>query len=172
MTTNGNRMQITYPDKLDGKNWNLWKRCMLNVFTIQGLRSVVEEGFEVIMVTTSDTDKTPKICHATELNITSDVYSQNLILTHMMGSLSVLVDGCETSHKMWRALLDRFEGNDQMKRTKLMGLEQLFDSFRMNEGESVDDMYSRMNHIKNGFTALGESFTNSQVVGIHDVCTY
>ena len=73
-------MQITYPEKLDGKNWNLWKRCMLNVFTIQGLRSVVEEGFEVIMVSTSDTNKTPKICHATELNITSDVYAQNLTL--------------------------------------------------------------------------------------------
>src|SRR5665213_3611943 len=157
MTTNDNRMQITYPDKLDGKNWNLWKRCMLNVFTIQGLRSVVAEGFEVIMVSTSDTDKTPKICHVTELNLTSDVYTQNLILTHMMGSLSVLVDGCNTSHQMWRALLDRFEGNNQMKRTKLMGLEQQFDSFRMIESEFVDDMYTRMNHIKNGFTAPGES---------------
>ncbi|HEY5235919.1 MAG TPA: hypothetical protein VIJ14_07060, partial [Rhabdochlamydiaceae bacterium] len=31
--------------------------------------------------------------------------------------------------------------------------------------ESVDDMHTRMNHIKNGFIALGESLTNSRVAG-------
>ena len=129
MASIGNRNQITYPEKLDGKNWNLWKRCMLNVFTIQRLRSVVENGFEVFTVSTSETDPTRKLCHATDLDVTSDTYAQNLILTNIVGSLSIIVDGCTKSHSMWRALLDRFEGNDRMKRTKIMGLEQSFDRF-------------------------------------------
>ena len=120
MASNGNRNQITYPDKLDGNNWNLWKRCMLNVFSIQKLRSVVEKGFEVYTVSTSEIDPTRKICHGTDLNVTADTYAQNLILTNIVGSLSIIVDGCTTSHAMWRSLLDRFEGNDKMKRTKLM----------------------------------------------------
>ena len=162
MATHGNRMQITYPEKLDGKNWNLWNKCVTNVFILQGLKSVVEHGYEVKMVKTSETNDTLKMCPTTEANVMLDMYAQNLILSHMVGSISVLVDGSTTSHQMWRALLDRFEGNDQMKRTKPMGLDQKFDSFRMIEGESVDDMYTRMNHIKNGFTALGESLTIEQ----------
>ena len=113
MAFNNTKMQITYPDKLYGKNWNLWKRCMLNVFTIQGLKSVVEDGFQITMITGPDNKSSLSADSA--LNETFDVYAQNLILTNMVGSLSVLVDGCDTSHKMWCALLDRFEGNDQMK---------------------------------------------------------
>ena len=63
--------------------------------------------------------------------------AQNLILTNMTESMSVITDGCINSNEMWRALVDRFEGNNQMKRTKLMGLEQQFDCFRMIEGESI-----------------------------------
>jgi len=35
----------------------------------------------------------------------------------------------------------------------------------MIEGESVDDMYTRMSHIRNGYTALGEKLTDDRVVG-------
>ena len=66
---------------------------------------------------------------------------------------------------MWNALLNRFEGSEQMKRTKLMGLEDKFDNFHMIDGESVDDMYTRMIHIRNGYTAIGAKLTNERVVG-------
>jgi hypothetical protein len=83
----------------------------------------------------------------------------------MLNNFSVIIDGCENSNEMWKALLNRFEGNNQMKRTKLMGLEQQLDNFRMIEGEPVEDMYTRMSHIRNGFTALGEKLTDDRVVG-------
>ena len=118
-------------------------------------------GFTLVYVTGSTT----VFNKATEDNIILDRMAQNLILSHMNSNLTLILEGSITSYDMWKALLNRFEGNDQMKRTKLMGLEQQLENFRMIEGESVDEMYTRMSHIRNGFTALVESLTNSRSVG-------
>jgi hypothetical protein len=52
-----------------------------------------------------------------------------------------------------------------MKRTKLMGLESEFENFCIQEGESVENMYSRLMHILNEFDEIGESLSNSKIVG-------
>ena len=102
-----NRLQIAYPDKLDGKNWNDWKRCMMNAFDLHGLRKVVENGFTIEYATNSTTTYTED----TKTNKTLDIMAQNLILTNMLNTFSVIIDGCENSKDMWKALLNRFEGN-------------------------------------------------------------
>jgi gag-polypeptide of LTR copia-type len=61
--------------------------------------------------------------------------------------------------------LNRFEGNSQMKRTKLMSLESEFKNFCIQEGESIKNMYSRLMHILNEFDKVGESLSNSKIVG-------
>jgi hypothetical protein len=52
-----------------------------------------------------------------------------------------------------------------MKRTKLMGLESEFENFCIQEGESIDNMYSRLMHILNEFDEVRESLSNSKIVG-------
>jgi hypothetical protein len=49
--------------------------------------------------------------------------------------------------------LNRFEGNSQRKRIKLMGL------------ESIENMYSRLMHILNEFDEVGKSLPNFKIVG-------
>jgi hypothetical protein len=66
---------------------------------------------------------------------------------------------------MWETLLNRFEGNSQIKRTKLIGIESEFENFCIQEGESIDNMYSRLMHILNKFDEVGEFLYNSKVVG-------
>jgi hypothetical protein len=52
-----------------------------------------------------------------------------------------------TANDMWNALLTRYEGNIQIKRTKLTGLEIKFENFRIEDGEILEDMYTRLMHI-------------------------
>jgi hypothetical protein len=55
---------------------------------------------------------------------------------------------------MWETLLNRFEGNTQMKRTKLMGLESDFYI-----------LFGTNAYILNEFDEVGESLSNSKIVG-------
>jgi gag-polypeptide of LTR copia-type len=66
---------------------------------------------------------------------------------------------------MWETLLNRFEGNSQMKRTKLMGMESKFEKKIVQEEESIENMYSRLMYILNEFDEVGESLSNSKIVG-------
>jgi hypothetical protein len=43
-----------------------------------------------------------------------------------------------------------------MKRTKLMGLESEFENFCIQEGESIENIYSRLMHILNEFDEVKE----------------
>jgi hypothetical protein len=52
-----------------------------------------------------------------------------------------------------------------MKRTKLMGIESEFEIFCIHEGESIENMYSRLMHILNEFDEVGEFLSNSKIVG-------
>jgi gag-polypeptide of LTR copia-type len=65
---------------------------------------------------------------------------------------------------MWETLLNRFKGNTQMKKIKLMGLESEFEKFCIQERESIENMYSRLMHILNEFDEVGESLSNSKIV--------
>jgi hypothetical protein len=52
-----------------------------------------------------------------------------------------------------------------MKRTKLMDLEYEFEKNCIQEGESIENIYSRLMHILNKFDEVGESLSNSKIVG-------
>jgi hypothetical protein len=52
-----------------------------------------------------------------------------------------------------------------MKRTKLMGLESEFENFCIQEGESIENLYSRLMYILNKFDEIRESLSNSKIVG-------
>jgi gag-polypeptide of LTR copia-type len=92
-------------------------------------------------------------------------YADNVILNSISEKIAILFGTTEIASEMWETLLNRFEGNTQMKRTKLMGLESEFKNFCIQEGESIENMYSRLMHILNEFDEVGESLSNSKIVG-------
>jgi hypothetical protein len=51
------------------------------------------------------------------------------------------------------------------KRTKLMDLESEFKNFYIQEGESIENIFSRLMHILNEFDEVGQSLSNSKIVG-------
>jgi len=46
-----------------------------------------------------------------------------------------------------------------------MGLESEFKIFYIQEGESIENMYSKLMHILNEFDEVGESLSNSKIIG-------
>jgi gag-polypeptide of LTR copia-type len=90
-------------------------------------------------------------------------YVVNIILNSISKKIVILFGTTEITTEMWETLLNRFESNTQMKRTKLMGLE--FKIFCIQEGESIENMYSKLMYILNEFNDVGESLSNSKIVG-------
>jgi gag-polypeptide of LTR copia-type len=92
-------------------------------------------------------------------------YVVNVILNSVSKRIVILFGTTEIASEMWETLLNRFEGNSQMKKTKLMGLEFEFEIFCIQERESIENMYSRLMHILNEFDEVGESLSNSKIIG-------
>jgi gag-polypeptide of LTR copia-type len=69
-----------------------------------------------------------------------------------------------TVNEMWNTLLTRYEGNIQIKRTKLTGIQIKFENFRIDDGETLEDIYTRFIHIENKFIELGEPLYNDMIV--------
>jgi gag-polypeptide of LTR copia-type len=88
-------------------------------------------------------------------------YVVNVILNSVSERIIILFGTTKITSEMWETLLNRFKGNSQMKRTKLMGLYLI-----LNENMySIENMYSRLMHILNEFDEVGESLSNSKIVG-------
>jgi gag-polypeptide of LTR copia-type len=92
-------------------------------------------------------------------------YAVNVILNSVSEKITILFGTTEIASEIWETILNRIEGNTQMKRTKLMGLEFEFENFYIQEGESIENMYSRLMYILNKFDEVGEYLSNSKIVG-------
>jgi gag-polypeptide of LTR copia-type len=154
-------MHIKEPPVFDSscKNFFYWKKYMINYLNILDVWSIIEHGYEPkynitthSLTTKSQIDKGLNDC------------AVNVIL-NLVSELIALVFGNMISVRdMWLALLNRFEGNSQNKRTKIMGLETKFENFKMEDRESIEEMYNRFLSIQNEFLYLGESLTNNKVI--------
>jgi gag-polypeptide of LTR copia-type len=89
----------------------------------------------------------------------------NIILNSVSERIIILLVTTEIISEMLETLLNRFESNSQIKRTKLMGLEFEFKNFCIQEGESIENMYLRLMYILNEFDKIGEFLSNSKIVG-------
>jgi gag-polypeptide of LTR copia-type len=92
-------------------------------------------------------------------------YAVNVILNSVSEPIALIFGNMTSAMDIWLALLNMFEGNTQIKRTKIMGLEIKFENFKMEDHELIEEMYNRLLSIKNEFSDLGESLTNNKAVG-------
>jgi gag-polypeptide of LTR copia-type len=133
---------------------------MVNYLNILGIWDVVQYGY-IPHYDPSNLILTQKVKKLKSQNN----YAVNVIINSVSEKIAILFGTIEIASEMWETLLNRFKGNTQMKRTKLMGLESEFKNFYIQEGESIENMYSRLMHILNEFDEVGESLSNSKIVG-------
>jgi gag-polypeptide of LTR copia-type len=133
---------------------------MVNYLNILDLWDVVQYGY----IPHYDSSNLILTQEAKILKSQND-YAVNIILNSVSEKIVILFGTTEIASEMWETLLNRFEGNTQMKKTKLIGLECEFKNFYIQEGESIENMYSKLMHILNEFDEVQESLSNSKIVG-------
>ena len=65
---------------------------------------------------------------------------------------------------MWDALQVTHEGTSEVKRSRINTLIHEYELFRMNQGESIQDMQKRFTHIVNHLSSLGKIFPDEDLI--------
>jgi hypothetical protein len=97
---------------------------MINYLNILDVWSIVEYGYEpkfnpttLCLITESQIEKGHNDC------------AINIILNSVSEPIALVFGNMTSARNMWLALLNRFEGNTQIKMTKIMGLKTKFKIF-------------------------------------------
>ena len=134
------------------KNFMHWKKAMINYLNILEIWDVVENGYTPTYTTIVATESTSNIIIETIDSKTTKKENDlavNAIFNLVHESVFSLFGSTTSAKEMWDALVNRYEGNTQIKRTKITGLEAKFETFKVEDGESIEDMYNRLMHIQN-----------------------
>ena len=116
---------------------------------------VVENEFVIIEPTNlTDNDMINKQCNTMALNtiyngIDSKVFEQ--------------IKDCERANEVWSRLEETYEGTPEVKNAKLYILKDKLISFKMKDGESIPEMFHRLQVIVNDLKALGEKINDDDV---------
>ena len=59
------------------------------------------------------------------------------------------VSACESAKEIWDCLLTAHEGTEQVKESKIDMLTSRYENFKMKEGETIHDMFTKLSSITN-----------------------
>jgi gag-polypeptide of LTR copia-type len=133
---------------------------MINYLNIFDVWSIIEHRYEPKYNITAHS-----LTNESQIDKVLNDCAVNAILNSVSEPIALIFGNMTSAKDMWLALLNMFEGNTQIKRTKIMGLEIKFKIFKMKDHESIEEMYNRLLSIQNEFSDLGEHLTNNKVVG-------
>ena len=74
------------------------------------------------------------------------------------------VSACESTKEIWDCLLTAHEGTEQVKESKIDMLTSRYENFKMKEGETIHDMFTKFSSITNELRSLGEPISMSKQV--------
>jgi gag-polypeptide of LTR copia-type len=132
---------------------------MVNYFNILDLWDI----FQYCYVPHYYSNNLALISKAKELKSQNN-YTVNIILNSVSEIIAILFGTIKIASEIREILLNRFEGNSQIKRSKLVVLESEFENFCIQEEDPIENMYLKLMHILNEFDNLGESLSNSKMV--------
>lgn len=71
---------------------------------------------------------------------------------------------CKTAHEIWCTLVITHKGNNRVKQSTISMLKNQFQNFKMKQDETINEMYSRFQDICHSLIALGETYTDFDIV--------
>ncbi|CAL1378717.1 unnamed protein product [Linum trigynum] len=74
------------------------------------------------------------------------------------------VAGCKTAKEFWDKMQVTYEGTSQVKTSHINSLKHQFELFKMEEGETIRQMYERFTNIVNSLENLGKSYESGDLV--------
>ncbi|XP_069154328.1 sporulation-specific protein 15-like [Solanum lycopersicum] len=74
------------------------------------------------------------------------------------------VSACESAKEIWDCLKTAHEGTEQVKESKIDMLTSRYENFKMKEGETIHDMFTKLSSITNELRSLGEPISMTKQV--------
>jgi hypothetical protein len=70
----------------------------------------------------------------------------------------------ESAKAMWDKLISSYEGNEKVKDAKLQTYRLQFEQLKMNEDETINNFFLRVEELVNAMKALGEKIEEASLV--------
>ena len=161
---------LTRPPLFNGDNYPYWKKRMENF-----IQSVDLDMWDIILdgphvITTADEGgrliEKPKAQYTDndKKKVQLNHKAMNTLLCSLTEKEFSRVQLCENAKKVWDTLKNTYEGTTQVKETKVTILTYEYEMFRMKEGEGVGEMFERFTKIIGGLKALGQNYSNHQII--------
>ena len=74
------------------------------------------------------------------------------------------VSACESAKEIWDCLKTAHKGTEQVKESKIDMLTSRYENFKMKEGETIHDMFTKFSSITNELRSLGEPISMTKQV--------
>ena len=156
------------PPLFTGTNYSYWKNRM-RIFitsTDYDLWKIITKGPYIPTKKSGDLD-VPKSedewDEAEKPKIEKNARAINLLYCALSTDEYNRISACETAQEIWDKLEIAYEGNSQVKQSKIDILVHSYELFKMQPDESVSQMFARFTNITNGLKSLGKSYTESEM---------
>jgi hypothetical protein len=145
------------PPLFYGTNFAFWKVRMRTYIMALGVDvwDVVETGYIKISLIATKYDK---------LEFSFNAKAMNAILKGLAEAEFVKVMHLESAKAMWDKLISIYEGNEKVKDAKLQTYRLKFEQLNMNEDETINKYFLRVEELVNSMKGLGEKFEESILV--------
>jgi len=152
---------IKTPPKFDGLNFPIWKVRM--IIFLQSLGTLVAKSLNKPYSRPESEEDTWSEFTFKEFDANSKAQNA-LLLALNEDDLTHVIMHCKSAYEIWQHLLVTHEGTSQVKRAKIDLLRSQYESFKMLEDESIDDMITKFTKITNALSSLGDDISNDQKV--------
>jgi uncharacterized lipoprotein YehR (DUF1307 family) len=109
---------------------------------------VVETGYVKPVVLANKDEK---------IELSSNAKAMNAILSGLAEEEFVKFMHLESAKEMWDKLISSYEGNEKVKDSKLQTYGLQFEQLKMNEDETVNKFFLRLEELVNAMKGLGEN---------------
>ena len=160
---------ITMPPLFDGKNYLYWKDRMRIYLTSTDfdLWEIIEDGEEQFYKEVEgkmELKQRKDYTIAEKRKIQLYAMAKNALICAIVPEEYNKITICRTAKEIWEKLESIYEGNNQVKESRVDQLIHEYELFSMKQGEKVEAMFERLSNIINTLDTLGRKFAEGDVI--------
>ncbi|XP_069150922.1 sporulation-specific protein 15-like [Solanum lycopersicum] len=160
------------PPRFNGHFYSWWKVRMHDYLMVEDSEwDIILDGPFVPMMEEKDGEKTitvpkprQKYDDADRKKIEKGFKAKTLLVCGIGPDEYNRVSACESAKEIWDCLLTAHEGTEQVKESKIDMLTSQYENFKMKEGETIHDMFTKLSSITNELRSLGEPISMTKQV--------
>ena len=148
------------PPLFNGNNYSYWA-CRMKIY----LQSISLDTWNITQ--TEYTEPTTNFAQWTNDQKTTALNNSkamNILFCALDRNEFNRVSVCKSAYEIWKTLQVTHEGTNKVKQTKISMLTNQFELFKMNQNESISDMYCRFQEIVHSLMALGKTYSEEDQV--------